>query len=246
MQRVFVTIPIYLPERFHRMLRGLNHRFRQYRGGVARDVSLVGDRDIEWSWVGSQLPPAAGTALDFGPGGSSLGLLAAQAGFDVLSIDLEVNQAPYVHHRLRFVQGDLLNISLAAASFDLVINCSTVEHVGLRGRYGVTLSQTEGDIKAMARLKELMKPTAKMILTIPVGRDAVFPPFHRIYGSQRLPQLLHGYNIDKEAYWFKNNQNKWMECDKAVALTFEAHEGSKPIGYKLYALGCFILTPQRE
>ncbi|MGB9591418.1 MAG: methyltransferase domain-containing protein, partial [Candidatus Kryptoniota bacterium] len=140
----------------------------------SRVINLLGDRDIEWSWVTAQMPLGPGEALDFGPGGSYLGLIAAQRGFNVTAVDIEPVQWPYIHPQLHFVQGDILRLPLPKERFDLVINCSTVEHVGLVGRYGVTEDRPNGDLEAMARLKELMKPGGIMLLTIPVGQDAVF------------------------------------------------------------------------
>lgn len=196
--------------------------------------NLLGDRDIEWSWVASQMPSGPGEALDFGPGGSSLGFMAAQRGFNVTAVDLEPARWPYVHSRLRFVQGDILKLPLPKEHFDLVINCSTVEHVGIVGRYGVTEKRPDGDLEAMARLHELMKPGGVMLLTIPVGRDKVFVPLHRVYGSERLPKLLSNYIIEKEEYWVKNSQNHWILTDKQDALARDAQE-------RLYGLGCFVL-----
>ena len=84
--------------------------------------NLVGDRAVEWSWIASQLPAGPGSALDFGPGGSYLGLIAALRGFTVTAIDLEPVQWPYLHDQLQFVQGDILHVDLPEHHFDLVIN----------------------------------------------------------------------------------------------------------------------------
>ncbi len=105
--------------------------------GIHAGRNLSGDRDIEWSWVAAQMPSGPGEALDFGHGGSHLGLIAAQRGFNVTAVDLEPARWFYQHPCLRFIQGDILRLPLPAGHFDLVINCSTVEHVGLVGRYGV-------------------------------------------------------------------------------------------------------------
>jgi SAM-dependent methyltransferase len=203
--------------------------------------NLAGDRDIEWSWVSSQIPLGEGEALDFGPGGSFLGLIAAQRGFNVTAIDLVPIQWDYVHSRLQFICGDILKLSLPTKHFDLVINCSTIEHVGLAGRYGVTKNNPDGDLKAMAHLREIMKPGGTMLLTIPVGRDAVFAPLHRVYGAQRLPRLLEGYTVEKEAFWVKDSQNRWVLTDRETALDFEASAGSWNPLQNYYALGCFVL-----
>src|SRR5215472_9658764 len=125
MQTVVLTVPIRLPVWFYRMLRALKHKLNLSHVDTCRGVNLLGDRDIEWSWVASQMPSNPGEALDFGPGGSYLALIAAQRGFNVTAVDLAAVSWPYVHPRLRFVQGDILKLSLPEEHFDLVINCST-------------------------------------------------------------------------------------------------------------------------
>jgi SAM-dependent methyltransferase len=204
-------------------------------------IDMEGDRDIEWSWIISQMPPGPGEALDVGPGGSYLGLIAAQEGFNVTAVDLEPINQHYSHPKINLKQGDICNIPLPENYFALVLNCSTVEHVGLSGRYGVKTNHTDGDLEAMSRLKRLMKSEGVMLLTIPVGQDSVIAPFHRIYGIDRLPRLLEGYIIEKENYWCKNSQNKWVLCEKGDALNFKILINPINISQSVYALGCFVL-----
>lgn len=207
---------------------------KRWAAGPGHGLNLLGDRDVEWSWVSAQMPSGPGEALDFGPGGSHLGLIAAHHGFNVTAVDLQTVQWPYEHPQVRFIMGDILKLPLPEGHFDLVINCSTVEHVGLSGRYGVTENQPDGDLEAMARLRRLLKPGGSMIVTVPVGVDAVFAPLHRVYGLQRLPRLLEGYIVELEEYWVKNDENRWVLTDKQDALSKEPQE-------RLYALGCFVL-----
>ena len=208
---------------------------------TAREPNLVGDRDIEWSWIAGHIPPGDGPALDFGNGGSAMALAAAQRGYDVIAVDLEPVTWPYAHPRLRFAQGDMLTMDLEERHFDLVLSCSTVEHVGLAGRYTVEDGSVDGDLEVMARLHTLMTPNGRMLLTIPVGRDAVFPPLCRVYGEERLPRLLAGYDIEKEAFWVKDSQNRWQPADRQSALAFEAAAGSWTSLRNVYALGLFVL-----
>lgn len=236
MRQVNLKIPVYLPDLLYYSLRRLKNR------GYAPLTNLIGDRDIEWSWVASQMPSGPGNALDFGNGGSYLGLIAAQRGFTVTAFDLGPVQWPYVHPQLQFVQGDILKLSLPLSHFDLVINCSSVEHVGLIGRYGVAEERANGDLEAMVRLRGLMKPGGVMLLTIPMGQDAVFAPLCRVYGIQRLPQLLSGFSIMKKSYWVKDDHNRWIQCDKETVLDFEASAGSWDPLQNVTALGCFILS----
>jgi len=252
MHRVNLTVPVYLPDWLYVPLRHLKHSLvhpgdtRPSSGECQRAINLLGDRDIEWSWVASQMPSGPGEALDFGTGGSHLALMAAQRDFNVTAVDLEPVQWPYVHPRLRFIQGDILKLPLPREHFDLVINCSTVEHVGLAGRYGVTEDRPNGDLEAMARLRELMKPGGIMLLTIPVGRDAVFAPLCRVYGRERLPLLLEGYIVEKEAFWVKDRENRWVQTDRETALDFEASAGSWDPLQNVYALGCFVLRKPEQ
>jgi len=242
MHQINVTVPVCLPDWLYHLLGRLKRKVAHSRKDCSSALmNLRGDRDIEWSWVASQMPSGPGEALDFGNGGSLLGLIAAQQGFNVTAIDSGSVQWPYVHPRLHFMHGDILKLPLPKEHFDLVINCSTVEHVGLVGRYGVTESRPNGDSEAMARLRELMKPDGVMVLTVPVGQDAIFAPITRIYGAQRLPRLLTGYDIEKEEYWVKDEQNRWILSNRETALSFQSFAGSWDALQNVYALGCFVL-----
>src|SRR5579863_9658272 len=95
-------------------------------------LDLSGDRDIEWSWVAGNLPENKGDVLDFGPSNATSGLIAAFGGGRVIGLDLETPApAKYVQSNLTLLQGDILDYDFGNQRFDVIINCSTVEHVGL-------------------------------------------------------------------------------------------------------------------
>ena len=211
--------------------------FKKIKYKIFINSELSGDRDIEWSFVAANIGSGPGRALDFGCGESYLGLIAAQAGYEVISLDLGRVVRPYFHPKLQFRQRDILNIDFPEESFALIINCSSIEHVGLAGRYGVKENRSDGDIEIMAKMRLILKPEGRMLLTIPVGKDAIFPPLHRVYGKERLSKLLENFVIEKEEYWVKNNQNKWIQVEESIAL-------SKDSNQNLYGLGCFVLRPK--
>jgi len=155
-------------------------------------------------------------------------------GFDTVGIDLSIVRRPFLLPNLRFIQGDIVEHQLPDGYYDLIINCSSVEHVGIAGRYDVKVDDEDGDLKAMWKLRQLMKPEAVHLLTIPIGLDAVWRPLHRIYGPQRLPRLLEGYRVISKRCWTKDWFNRWVLTGESDALRLL----SSP---KLYGIGCYEL-----
>jgi hypothetical protein len=207
-------------------------------GLIRPTLDLSGDRDIEWAWTASQIPEQAGRVLDLGPSTSTTPLIAAFNATEVVGLDLSPEPVRFAAPNLVYRQGDILHGGLPDGTFDTIVNCSTTEHIGLSGRYGST-EEPDGDLRAMVLLRERMSGlNARMILTIPVGRDLVARPYHRIYGLERLPRLLLGFRIVREAYYAKTDGvNVWKPVSKGVALAVEG-SGS------FYALGLFVLAPE--
>jgi SAM-dependent methyltransferase len=175
---------------------------------------------VEWTFISSEIPQGPGEALEFGCEFGYLSLLAARKGFQVTALDLEPQKFPWQDPSVQFMQADLLKTEMPADKFDLVINCSSVEHVGLVGRYGIDESATDGDLEVMRRLGRTLKPGGKLLVTLPCGRDLVVSPWHRVYGKDRLPRLLQGLKIEKELYWVKDDENRWVATDRNTALDF--------------------------
>lgn len=206
---------------------------RAYRSITdAPPPNLAGDRDVEYAWITSHMPAGPGHALDFGSGTSYLALAATLRGFNTVALDLAPTWWYYAHPDLRSVRGHLGAADLAGIAFDLVISCSSVEHVGL-GRYGDELDH-DGDLSTMRDLRDRLHPGGVMLLTIPVGIDAVVRPLHRIYGEARLPRLLDGFVRERSTFWTKDARNRWVIADERAALRARG-------GATYYALGCFVL-----
>jgi SAM-dependent methyltransferase len=205
--------------------------------GDGRTRTLAGDRELEWAWCIAQLPDAAGLVLDLGAGSGILSAAAAMRRHHVVAIDLEPCAFQFELGEIEYRRGDFNRMEFLHASFDFVLNCSTLEHVGLPGRYADSPDDPDGDLRAMERLAALLKPGGRMALTIPVGRDAVFAPLHRVYGRERLPRALAPFELLLERYWAKADGPRWREVERAVAL---AEQGSEAY----YALGLFVLEPR--
>ncbi len=233
-----VTLSLSLPNWLHNALRSTK---RSLAAPNSAAINLAGDRDIEYAFIASRLPQGPGEALDFGSAFANLSLHAIYRGWRVTGVDLLPYHIYWKHPNFRFVQGDFLQLEFPAAAFELILNCSAVEHVGLPGRYELDKPETDGDLAAMKKMLALLTPGGLMLLTIPVGRDAVIAPLHRVYGGNRLPKLLDGFEIQEQCYWTKDNANNWHPSTRDAALAFvPTGDGSDPLQCS-YALGCFIL-----
>src|SRR5229473_2462110 len=94
--------------------------------------NLLGDRDLEWTYVAARIGRYAddnSRVLDFGCGIGVLSLAAASLGARVLAIDLMPQQFETGYPNVEFRQVDVTTLD-AGEQFDLIINCSTTEHVG--------------------------------------------------------------------------------------------------------------------
>jgi SAM-dependent methyltransferase len=151
---------------------------------------------------------------------------------------MDLQDIEYSMDRVTFIHGDVATVPLPFETFDLIIACSSIEHIGIEGRYGST-KLVDGDLAVMRRLAHSLAPQGRLVLTVPVGRDAVFKPVHRVYGETRLPMLLRGYSVLCEEYWAKEVDNRWHCCSAVRALQVQ---GSP----QFYALGCFVLFPSRS
>ena len=200
-------------------------------------ATLEGDRWVEWSFCLARMAEGTGTTMDFGADIGFLSLGAAQRGHDVVALDREPIPLLFEHPRIEAVTADILARPLADRRFDQIVNCSSVEHVGLSGRYGSS-EASDGDLRAMAIMADMLVHDGRMILTIPVGRDMVCAPQHRIYGEQRLPDLLSRYQVHEEQYWRKAG-DAWAETDRPTALAIEGSDS-------FYALGLYVLGLRRQ
>lgn len=205
-------------------------------GGPARD--LTGDRELEWTYVSARIGRYAdrtSRVLDFGCGDGHLTFAAGSLGASVLAVDLGEPSFPVVYPTVAFRKADVMSLD-EDEGFDLVICCSTIEHVGLAGRYGVVAENPDGDLLAMGKLRRMLKHGGHMLLTVPVGLDAVIKPLHRIYGPERLPRLLEGFRVVESLYFLKDGRNRWVPCSGSAAM-------AEPGGAGYYALGLMVLAP---
>ena len=201
---------------------------RPPRGGF----DLYGEKIIDWGWICVHLPAGPKRALEIGCGESPIIPAMLARRYEVIGVDLDAS-ITVAMNGFRFVRGDFNSIELVPG-FDLVVACSAIEHFGLAGRYGSTQDEN-ADLKAMHKVHTLLSPSGQVLLTIPIGLDAVHAPWHRVYGTDRLPLLIDGFTVTEACFWAKVPWQPWYETTMQHAL-------NQPVAPQRYALGQFMLT----
>lgn len=192
---------------------------------------LNGEKLVDWGWICVNLPPGHKKALDVGCGESPVIPAMLALGYEVTGVDLGDRLASLVVG-FTLVRGDFNKLDLDS-DFDVVVACSSIEHFGLSGRFDSS-EDASGDLKAMRKISSLLVPGGLLFLTIPVGRDAVHKPWHRVYGRERLPRLLQEFEIVRQRFLSKKPWGPWQEASKELAL-------ESPSDVRRYALGQWVL-----
>jgi SAM-dependent methyltransferase len=198
------------------------------------------DRSIERPFTFSNLP-ADGKVLDVGCAGSDLPVVLACLGYEVVGVDsrpYHMTNAPF-----RFVQSDIRRMPFANGAFDIVTAVSTVEHIGLSGRYGSD-EDPGGDRHAMEEIGRVTKSGGTILLTVPYGQPAVFRPWHRVYGAEQLQGLIEGLAVVKASFFMPDGRGLYRKVDQRTASSFAASAEAKRGRFLeyFYGLACLALT----
>ena len=197
--------------------------------------SNIPDRMIEYPFVLRELYLEKGRILDVGCTSpyNILPLILADQGFDVYGMDLR--EFKIRHPNFTFVKGSIEKNRFPSSYFDGIIAVSTIEHIGLKGRYTAE-QDTTGDRKAILEMIRIMKEDGIILLTVPFGKAKISGSSHRIYDSVKLRQLILGLNIVKKEFYFKNKSGFWGSCEESTAELIEESSTQE------YALACLVLS----
>ncbi|MFH0853963.1 MAG: class I SAM-dependent methyltransferase [bacterium] len=161
------------------------------------------DRYIEYPWMLENISISRGRLLDIGStkGDNLYELLPKTIEINCINI----NEKKFKHKEIKFFKGDIRNTFFPDNYFDCATCISTLEHIGVSGRYG-NGEDREGDIKAMKEIRRTVKPGGILILTVPYGiRDVL--PINKLYNKKRIEKLLEGFNIINNE--FRKYNPKW-------------------------------------
>jgi len=188
-------------------IRAMQRLFPEYFANQPLEAT---DRYIEYNFVMRNLPPLPATILDVGCAGSYFPLILAGAGYKVRGID--IRPYPLELDNFTFCDSNVLNCAWHTNPVDIAICVSTLEHIGIGGRYGV-MEDLCADKKAV---DIIMKLCNKAIFTIPFGKHKIIRPDTRIYDNNDINALFMGYKFKAEFWTDHGHWKKSLPIEKDV------------------------------
>lgn len=176
------------------------------------EAAPLDERTIEYSFVVGKLASLpAGKVLDVGCTARLNYLPAALAslGWEVWGIDRR--EFKFRHPNFHFVSGDIRNMDFPDNFFSAAYAVSTLEHIGLSGRYGVTKEDLEGDAKAVKEIARILSPDGVLLCTVPYGAVAkIIKPLQRVYDQPSLERVFGNWTKKDEVYYHQDSDGYWV------------------------------------
>lgn len=153
------------------------------------------ERVIEIPWCLQQIPQA-GRILDVGSCEATYLRIVQQMDRELHCLDprdcsAEIPPGAVFHHQ------SLIGNTLPRRWFDAVLVISVIEHIGLPCYEQEPFPR--GDALALAEIRELLKPQAPALLTVPAGQSKLMT-WYRQYSPADLHRLFRGWRYEIR-YW---------------------------------------------
>lgn len=138
--------------------------------------------------------------------------------------------APLGLSNLECKRADLLSLPFETGAVESISCMHVVEHVGL-GRYGDPLDY-DGDLKAVAELKRVVRPGGQLLFVVPMGRDSIIQfNAHRIYSYEHVMSFFEGFRLREFAFIPDDPAQGGLVRQASPELTRQSY----------YGCGCFCL-----
>ena len=206
-----------------------------------RMPEVVHERSIEFSFAFMNVGNPPATVLDIGCSESDFPIVLAAQGFKVFGIDIRecyIKDPSYT-----FMKRDIMNTHFPNNFFDVITAISTIEHLGVQGRYGIKEDAPLADNVAMKEIKRIIKRDGRFIMTVPYGKLAVFRPWHKVYDEDALKELINDFSVLREEYFIRKANGCWIQTTRRVASQITPYVTAKSgivLDYQ-HALACLVL-----
>ena len=105
------------------------------------------------------------------------------------------------------LSGDILRLPFRDSSVSSLTCLHVIEHLGL-GRYGDPLDP-DGCWKGMLELQRIAAPKGNLLLSVPVGRKALYFNVGYVFDAHDIPDTLR--NLDLLAFSYVNDNGRFVE-----------------------------------
>lgn len=168
-------------------------------------------RMIEYSFVIGKLASLEkGRVLDVGCVArlNFLPATLASIGWEVYGID--VRQFNFRFPNFHFVLGDITRTNFPDNFFNAVYAVSTLEHIGLSGRYGISNYDPQGDTKALREIRRILRGDGRLLVTLPCGKETRQTTLNRVYTRDSLGKLFSDWEIKDKIFYTQDNEGFWV------------------------------------
>ena len=197
---------------------------------------LSPERALEYCFALENLDLVEGRILDVGCKGSIFPNILAGLGFWVCGIDIA--PWPSRYSNFTYTQGDIRSTNFEDGFFDRITAISTIEHIGLSGRFGSD-EDPDGDKKALWEMRRILKDDGRIVLSVPYGRAKIMRPWCRVYGKKTLQEILGGLRVEQIEFYVQDETKAW----KLVAAETARNVEADPLHY---AVALLVLSKERE
>lgn len=195
---------------------------------ASAETASAGGRMIEYAFVIEKLARhTPGKLLDVGCTARMNPIPATLAGLGWEVWGLDLREFKFRHPNFHFVSDDISSTSFEDGFFDAV---STLEHLGLSGRYGVTEENLDKDAMAVREIQLITKQGGTFLATVPFASNArIIKPFQRVYDRPDLESLFSDWVVrDKVCYELANN-GYWAKLDGENEGKVENRDGDSAV-----------------
>jgi SAM-dependent methyltransferase len=177
------------------------------------------ERYLEYPFVVKNLPKLPARILDVGSSGCYFPLILAAFGYETFSIDIRpypiLNKIAFKN--FTFFREDIRQSHFADNFFDAVTAISTIEHIGLGGRYGMA-EDIDADENTVREMERVLKPGGVLLITLPYGKGKIIRPFHIIYDKKRIDKITgQGLLVEEIKYYMHDQKGDWVSCTEEEA-----------------------------
>jgi len=132
----------------------------------------------------------------------------ASIGWEVYGIDMR--QFKFRFPNFQFIRGDITGTDFPDNFFDAVSAVSTLEHIGLKGRYGVSQGDSGGDAKAVREIRRILRDSGRLLVTLPCQKEARQTALNRIYDRDSLAALFADWEIEERIFYTQDTEGVWV------------------------------------